>query len=547
MKNLILVCLVVFLGSMAYAQNDPQWLWATTVGGTGWDQPYSQATDSNGNNYVVFLFQDTVTIGTYTFVSSGSFDFLIAKLDPNGNCLWATRTGGTGDDRCYDIAIDSSGNSYVTGIFTGDVDFHVITQTSVGDWDIFVAKIDPDGNWLWVRRAGGNGEDWGYSLATDSSGNSYLTGYFNLAANFGTIALTSSGNFDTFIAKVDTFGNWLWAIRAGGTNTDLGYGITLDGNQNIYVAGVYMGTGVFGASTLGNSGDYDVYLGKLDSAGNWLWAKRTGGVSTDWCWTIDTDGDGNLYATGNFYGSSDFGTTTLTSSGSSDIYVCKLDTNGNWLWARSAGGTGEEWGYGLTTDNSGNIYITGGFSESATFGMTQLTSNGSKDIYVANLDSGGNWHWAISAGAVDTDSGMSVSFDSNENLYIQGAYSTNMNLGPLALTNHGGFDAFIAKLAPGVGIDDELAPDLTDVSCLSDAWPNPFRVGTTATIKANVAQRESGTLTIYNLRGQIVQSQQLSSGSHEIAINGKDLPAGIYLYQLKTPSVVTSKKLVLLK
>ena len=145
------------------------------------------------------------------------------------------------------------------------------------------------------------------------------------------------------------------------------------------------------------------------------------------------------------------------------------------------------------------------------------------------------------------DVGFGIVTDSSGNYYVGGCFTSSVAFGSTWLNSAGGLDIWVGKLSSGTPVDDELAPDLTDVSCLSDAWPNPFRVGTTATIKANVAQRESGTLTIYNLRGQIVQSQQLSSGSHEIAINGKDLPAGIYLYQLKTPSVVTSKKLVLLK
>ena len=546
MKQLIFVCLILALGGVLSAQNDPQWLWASGAGGSGADEATRIALDSSGNSYVAGYFTGTADFGGTTLSSAGSMDIFVGKLDPNGIWLWAKRAGGSMADDAYGVCTDNEGNVYVTGYFKSTAQFGSMSLTSNGAEDIFVAKLDTNGNWLWAVGAGGTGFDGGTRLIPDSNGDILVTGAYAGTASFGTLTLTGNTGYNVFVAKLDMYAEWVWVTQAVGSGNMYANDIATDGG-NSYIIGGLNGTLTFGATTLSSTGSWDICLAKLDGDGNWVWVKKAGGTSEDAGYAISTDSNGYSLVTGYFRGFADFGTFHYTSVGDQDIFIARLDPSGNWLWARSAGGTGEEWGYGLTTDNSGNTYITGGFSESATFGMTQLTSNGSKDIYVANLDSGGNWHWAISAGAVDTDSGMSVSFDSNENLYIQGAYSTNMNLGPLALTNHGGFDAFIAKLSTGVEIDDELAPDLTDVSCLSDAWPNPFRVGTTATIKANVAQRESGTLTIYNLRGQIVQSQQLSSGSHEIAINGKDLPAGIYLYQLKTPSVVTSKKLVLLK
>ena len=147
--------------------------------------------------------------------------------------------------------------------------------------------------------------------------------------------------------------------------------------------------------------------------GDWLWAKQAGGASNDESYNIAVDANGNSYVTGNFTGSATFGSTTLTSSGYNDIFVAKLDSNGNWLWAKKAGGTSEDNGLSITFDANGNSYVTGYFESSATFGTTTLTSNQYEDIFVAKLDSNGNWLWAKKAGGINDDYGWSISVDDN--------------------------------------------------------------------------------------------------------------------------------------
>ncbi|MDY0112281.1 MAG: SBBP repeat-containing protein, partial [Candidatus Syntrophosphaera sp.] len=149
--------------------------------------------------------------------------------------LWAKQAGGTYSDEGNGIAIDSSGNSYVTGRFQGTATFGTTTLTTTGSSeiaDIFVAKLDSSGNWLWATKAGGNDRDYGYDIATDFSGNSYVTGYFNGTASFGGTTLTSSGQEDIFVAKLDSSGNWLWAKKAGGTCSESGLSIATDSSGN---------------------------------------------------------------------------------------------------------------------------------------------------------------------------------------------------------------------------------------------------------------------------------------------------------------------------
>ncbi len=275
--------------------------------------------------------------------------------------------------------------------------------------------------------------------------------------------------------------------------------------------------------------------------------KKAGGTSEDAGYAISCDSNGYCLITGYFQGYADFGTFHYTSAGDEDVFIARLDTSGNWLWALPAGGTAQDYGGDVYMDNYGNCYAIGCFSLTIELGNHSFTSNGDRDTFIARLDHEGNCLWATSIGGNGLDQGIGIVTDSAGNYYVGGLFTSSVAFGTTWLNSAGGYDIFVGKLSSGTPVDDELAPGLTNVSSLSDAWPNPFRVGNTATIKANIAERETGTLALFNLRGQCVATWPLSSGSHEIVISGNDLPAGIYLYQLKTPTVNTVKKLVLLK
>jgi hypothetical protein len=184
--------------------------------------------------------------------------------------------------------------------------------------------VDSGGNFLWAKRAGGNWNDVGHGIALDSSGNAYVTGYFEDTAVFGATTLTSAGQPDTYIAKVDSGGNFLWAKRAGGTSSDIGNGIAVDSSGNAYITGYFWATAVFGATTLTSAGQSDTYIAKVDSGGNFLWAKRAGGISIDEGKSITVDSIGNAYVTGSFNGTAVFGATTLTSAGGYDVFIWKV-------------------------------------------------------------------------------------------------------------------------------------------------------------------------------------------------------------------------------
>jgi len=403
MKKIIVLCIMVlFMTSAVLTAQITEWQWAVKAGGSATDRGNAISRDADGNSYTTGYFGGTVVFGATTLTSSGSEDVYVAKLDADGNWQWVKNAGGIGGSTyAYGIGTDADGNSYVTGGFDGTAFFGADSIISDGSDDVFVAKIDADGNWLWASQSCGTGGDYPYGISVDANGNSYITGKLAETATFGTSTITSGGVQDIFVAKIDTDGNWQWAKRAGGTARAYGYSTSVDTDGNVYATGYFSETGDFGATTLTSSGHFDIYVAKLDTDGNWQWAKRAGGSSMDVGRSIGVDTNGNVYVTGTYYGPSTFGTFTLTSNGVSDIFVAKLDTDGNWQWAKNAGGSSSENCNTISVDANGNAYVGGGFKgETMTFGTFTITNcgTGGDDLFVAKIDTDGNWHWAISAG-----------------------------------------------------------------------------------------------------------------------------------------------------
>ncbi|HEY9082330.1 MAG TPA: SBBP repeat-containing protein [Vicingaceae bacterium] len=471
MKKTTLITVLTLFSLLSNAQN---FAWAKRIGGTGSDYGYSITTDATGNVYTTGYFYDTVDfdpgVGVFNLSSVGNFDIFVSKLDVSGNFVWAKSIGGTGYDYGMSITTDASGNVYISGIFEGIVDFDpgagVFNLSSTGSQDIFISKLDASGNFVWAKNIGGTGTDQSYSITTDASGNVYTTGVFTGTVDFnpdtGVFNLSSAGGDDIFISKLDVSGNFVWAKSMGGTNEDRGYSITTDVSGNVYSTGYFYDTADFdpgvGVFNLSSIGDRDIFISKLDASGNFVWAKSIGGTNLDRGNSITTDTSGNVYATGYFQSTADFdpgvGMFNLSSAGGQDIFISKLDASGNFVWAKSMGGTNVDYGNSITTDASGNIYTTGTFWGTADFdpnvGIFNLSSAGGQDIFISKLDASGNFVWAKKIGSASSDIGQSITIDTSENIYTTGRFANIADFDPGAgvfnLSSAGGNDIFILKL-----------------------------------------------------------------------------------------------------
>ncbi len=384
---------------------------------------------------------------------------------------WAKSIGAMSFDLGTSIALDASGNEYTAGYFMDTVDFdpgpNVFNLISIGNPDIFVAKFDGSGNFIWAKAMGGTYIGDNLLMVLDASANIYLTGSFDGTEDFNpgssVYNLTSAGGSDIFILKLNSSGNFIWAKSIGGTGSDGGTSIAIN-SSNIFITGDFNDTVDFdsgiGISNLTSAGDFDIFVCKLDLSGNFIWAKSMGGAFTDYGISIALESSGNIYIAGDFQGTSDFDpdTTTvfgLTSSGSYDFFISKLNSSGNFLWTKQIGGLNADVVSAIAVDASGNVHATGSFNGTVDFdpnsGVFNLTSiAASDDIFISKLSSSGNFLWGRSIGSSDNDAGTCIIVDAGGKVYTGGFFSGTADFDPGGgisnLTSAGNWDFFISKL-----------------------------------------------------------------------------------------------------
>jgi hypothetical protein len=444
-KYLFLFTLGMFYAS-SFSQN---YVWGKTIAGDSDNLSNSIQVDASGNSYITGYFSGTTDFdpgpGTATLMSNGQSDIFIAKYDAGGNYLWAINIGGTADDNGNSIQVDASGNVHVTGYFQATADFDpgagTVNLTSAGGYDIFMAKYDNLGNYIWAQAIGGTGNDIGNALQLDGAGNVYLTGCFSYTVDFdpgpGTSNLVAQGNFyDIFLAKYNSGGNYFWAKNMGGPGNDIGNTLQIDPSGNLYLAGTFQATADFDpgpgtANCTSNGGLCDIFIAKYDNTGNYVWAKGIGGTGDDVANNIQLDAAGNVYATGYFSSTVDFdpgqGTSNLISSGGYDIFIGKYDNAGNYIWAKGMGGPGSDIGSWLQLDAAGNVYFTGTYHGTVDFDASAATSTlaaaGQVDIFITKYDNAGNYVSCASiGGAASSAYSYGMQMDASGNLLVTGRF-----------------------------------------------------------------------------------------------------------------------------
>ena len=361
---------------------------------------------------------------------------------------WARGASGNATDEASTVTTDTFGNVYISGYYSSDsivVGTITLKNEGLSFNDIFIAKYDASGNLLWAQRFGGSSNDRGTSVTTDQAGNVYLTGYFySPKIGFGTDTLTNAGNVgDIFIVKFDGLGNVIWAKREGAAALEIPHTILVDGNNNIIVAGRFSSNSItFGTTLLTLAGSMDVFIVKYNASGNVLWAKGAGGGSNDEGYSLSTDVSGNIYLSGYFTQPARFGTIQLISDGQADMFLAKYDPSGNVLWAKRAGGKGDDRGIALKTDASGNSYVTGFYTnDSISFGSIIIPDEATDNSFVAKYDTDGNVVWAKGLGG-DCEAEDLTIFKSD--VYICGTFKADtLNYGSSSLIRAGSTDFFL--------------------------------------------------------------------------------------------------------
>ncbi len=394
---------------------------------------------------------------------------------PSTSLQWAKNLGGTSYDYGTAVSVDGSGNVYTTGYFRNTADFDPGTGTynltSAGINDVFVSKLDASGNFVWAFKLGGSDDDFGKGIGTDVMGNVYIAGLFKDTLDFdpgpGTYYLNPANtNIHLFVLKLDNAGDFVYAkcVDLGMMPPVYQFRFHIDPSGNIYGTGLVYGSPDFDPGPAvyplyGSGGGEEILVFKWDSNGSFVWAKLMGGTSIDKGYDIYADASGNVYTTGTFSSTADFdpgpGNYYLTSDGWDDIFVSKLDVNGNFIWAKQFGGTDNGYGKGITADASGNVYITGSFQGTVDFdpgpGILEYFGGGNTDIFLVSLNSSGDLNWANEFGSGSSSSGeggYGITSDANY-IYVVGVFVWTSDFDPGTgisnLNSVGGDDIFVAK------------------------------------------------------------------------------------------------------
>ena len=382
-------------------------LWAVAMGGNALDQVNNMTVDNNGNPTVIGQYQSaTLQAGSLSFTNSGGDDIIIVHLDTNGNIIWGKSIGGVDTDRGEEVNADENGNLIVTAIFQSTISLDGNTLTAQNGFNALIAKFDISGKLLWYNNLGSSGDNEVYGNVSDNSGNIYISGTYTGTLDFdpnGTHKTLNNGFNTPFVAKYDPLGKLLWVNSITGSFVYNGSVLSIDLNNNIYLTAAFSSSLTFNSNTtLSVTGNQDTFIAKYSSAGSFQFAIDIGGTAaSSFPYQIRTDASNNVYVTGYFGGTIDFDpnpntTANVTYHGQRDFFLCEYDTNGNYIYAFNGGSPNCDLTLGieLAIDNTGAIILGGSFCQTVNFDPSSCSTdnvtaqNGTSDTFVAKYLTG---------------------------------------------------------------------------------------------------------------------------------------------------------------
>jgi|APLak6261682215_1056145.scaffolds.fasta_scaffold02099_2 hypothetical protein len=370
-KKTIIIFAMLFVSLINQAQT-VEWINTYTVNAP---TSFAVETDAAGNAYSTGSFQGPGVFGSFSLTTTGTSgwsDIFITKTNPSGSILWAKKVGSKNTDYPQAISVSASG-VYVAGVFNDTLvcGTNTLITTPSPFGTPFICKLDLLGNFVWAKQYKVTQIS---SICIDGTGNLFATGSFTGTAIFGTFTTTSAGSDDAFIGQVDASGNTIGFNKIGGTSSEKGNAIKVDASGNAYIGGQFTGTALFGAVALTSSGSTDAFVAKVNSGGSVIWAKQYGGIGVDGIASISVNSANNIYVGGLYTSPSNIGSNVFTSGNS---FVCQLDNAGAVLWANQFGGTSAS-NYAdinsITSDASGNVYSVGYFQGNVTFGSSTISA-----------------------------------------------------------------------------------------------------------------------------------------------------------------------------
>lgn len=408
------------------------------------------AVTREGRAYVLGHVLDRIVVNGVPIESAGGWDVFLFALDPAGKLLWTKRFGDADDQRGADLAVDAQGNVVLTGTFSGTIDFGEGPLSTTGgfDADVFVAKLDSNGNPLWGKKFGDASPQRGSGIAVNAAGQIFLTGGFSGEIDFGTGALTSAGDSDVFIARLAPDGTAQWSARFGDAAAQAGTRVAADENGGVFVAGDVDGVINLGGGPLASAGATDIFVAHFGASGAHLFSQHYGGAGVDRGGSVAAAGQGAVVVTGFFSSEIDLGSGPVTTTGDFDGFVMKIGADGKTIWARLFGGAGPELATDVAADVANNVIVGGTFAGTMLYPGGATDSAGVEDVFVAKLDPAGSLVWLRRYGDAEKQEGNAVATDGMGDVFFAGRYYGAPDFGGGPLPSPSGVGGFVAKLSP---------------------------------------------------------------------------------------------------
>ncbi len=405
---------------------------------------------------------------TFTFQNLVFSLLFILSINLRSQTYWAQASGGNHVDEAMDVCNDAAGNVYSTGYFTNSASFdsYMVTSASSGIPDGYVYKTNSAGQMQWITKFGGVGSDRGLSIRVDGAGNTYITGYYYSTATFGTFTLASvSGSQDIFIAKLGPSGNFLWVRSAGGSQVDIPSNIAIDNAGDVIVTGSFQGIATFGTNTFTSQitpsttiNSYDAFTVKYSNSGNYLWCKTGSGKFTDRGMDIITDASNDIYVCGQFSDTVMFD-VLHTNAIMNAVFLIKYSSTGNEIWFRKASASSSI-AYALAINSTNDIFMAGDFTGTMGFYGTInnfLSGTYANKMYLAKYDKNGTYIWGVANSSQNYLSARNLALDNAGDAYIIGEYGCTLtefaDVTDKGLFNSIGYaDIFVVKHSGATGV-----------------------------------------------------------------------------------------------
>ncbi len=393
---------------------------------------------------------DGTIFGTDTLTTLGNNDMFLARVSPYGDIRWVTTYGSTELDRVRAVHAADDGTVFITG------DGKAVFPNKTGDGggpehlrDVMVARYDGQGNLIWGHNLDGDIVSEGTDIVGTAQGESYSVGRMETFVFWDGDTINGNGGQDGFVIKWTASGNYVWGAPIGGAGTDDVLALGMDGQENIVLGGFYQGSITVGPSNLSSGGGKEALVVKMDSAGTILWARGFYGPDDEQIKAIKAAPDGSIYFAGEFENTVNVGGFNLTASNNVDIFFGKCDPAGNVVWARSAPGFSIDLVEDMEIDEWENMYLCGFYFGDLTFDGTTVTSGGFDDMFIAKTDSFGNLSFLDSPHYVSSRNAYGIAVDKQQNAVVCGSYFEILDLipGQTITAVDSSIDFFLTKYA----------------------------------------------------------------------------------------------------